>query len=191
MFIDDLIVTQNGLRNPRQVSAMIEFVKAGGKFTYDARLAQHFLSVSEDHKGFPPPMHISMMEDGRKLLHDGHHRAVAMWLGGRRQLDPSEYESAKYTYADYSLPHPDRGWYTPFDVDLEVRLPDFSLFKRGAAKVYDVKGDPAAVDTLIMDLRHRYCEDRRIWRVSELVESYLTYAKRYKRDGRRNLRTVR
>lgn len=164
-----LIVTQNGLRNYGQVAKMAAFVRAGGKFTFDARLAQHILT--DDPRPTPPPMHLAFMEDGRVLLHDGHHRAVAMLLAGRDHLDDSEYEFAEYTYHDYSRAHPEKGWFTPFDVDTEVRLPDFGAFRLMAKNFYE-HGKPEELRQL-MKARSWYAESRRLWTVKELTEEYL------------------
>lgn len=169
ILLEELLVTQNGLRDCRQVAKMIEFVGAGGFFTRDARLAQHLLA---DGRGLPPPMHIAVMEDDRFVLHDGHHRAVAMFLGGRPYVDAEkEAEVVRYAYADYAEAHPEKGWFTPFNLETEVRLPDFGGFKKAAILNYKKLGRDALNET-IRDYRHHYVEPRRVWTVAELAEVY-------------------
>lgn len=167
--LDQLLVTQNGIRNCKQVEKMIRFVKAGGRFTADARLAQSLLT--ESVRGTPPSVHIALMEDGQMVLHDGHHRAVACFLSGRFHFESSEYEIVKYTYADYAELHPEKGWFTPFDVLKEVRIPDFSLYKEVAREVYDSEG-LEGLRRLVNEYKHYYLEPRRIFTVQELVHEY-------------------
>lgn len=170
IYLRDLITTQNSLRNMRQVGHMIEFIRQGGKFTFDARLAQHVLT--EEIRSTPPPMHISFMEDGSLMLHDGHHRAVAMLLGGREWIDDSEYESGHYTYDDYANVHPERGWYTPFNLYTEVRKPDFGWFKNNAKKIYERNGIHALKEFIRSD-HETYAEPRRIKTIDELTQVYI------------------
>jgi hypothetical protein len=185
--LKDLLVTQNGLRNCRQVARMIEFVRRGGYFSQDARLAQAILTDGR-RQGVPPPMFISHMEDGRLVLHDGHHRAVAMFLGGRDHvIGKVEADYGNYTYADYSQPNPEMGWFTPFDIDTEVRLPDFGWFKGEAQEIYKQYG-LGALKEFTTNYHSAYAEPRRLQTVAELAE---VYQRECPIDGRRKLRIVR
>ncbi len=40
---------------------------------------------------FFPPIQINRTPDGSLEIHDGHHRAVAYWLSGKRILDLEDY----------------------------------------------------------------------------------------------------
>ncbi len=63
MLIDNLIIRQESLRNPEQLSEMILFINSGGSFTEKIILSQ-----------FP---------DSKLVIHDGHHRLCAIYLSGR------------------------------------------------------------------------------------------------------------
>lgn len=169
LLLNKLLVSQNGLRNLEQVPKMIEFVKAGGKYTRDALLAQSI--IAETIRGIPPPIHIALMEDGQMVLHDGHHRAVSLFLGGRPYVENSEYEIFEYTYEDYTEPHPERGWFTPFDLATEVRKPDISRFKYWARRIYKRDGMDLLREFILTD-REMYVEPRKIWTVAQLAEFY-------------------
>ncbi len=183
--ISELIVIQNGLRNHKQVARMVEFVKAGGKFTFDARLAQHLLA-DPNRQSLPPPIHIAVMSDDRLVLHDGHHRAVAMFLGGRMHIEESEYEYGHYSYEDYATPHPEKGWFTPFNIGVEVRKPDFSWFKSNAQKIYERNGLPMLLEFIATDYES-YLEPRQIWTVEQLAQ---VYQGKFNNHANRVLRTV-
>lgn len=145
---------------------MVHFVRAGGHFTKDALLAQSIIAGTL--KGTPPLVHIARMEDGRLVLHDGHHRAVACHIAKRDSLHPDEYEMVDYSYRDYYELHPEKGWFTPFDIMTEVRCADFSRFKDMARRLY-LKGDLARLEEYVRENRDGYVEPRLIHTIEELM----------------------
>jgi hypothetical protein len=70
MDVTKLFVSQRKLRRPGQIPALVEAIRNG------------------DHVN---PIRLSEAEDGTVQVDDGHHRIVAYWLGGRRELKGHEY----------------------------------------------------------------------------------------------------
>lgn len=124
--IHTLQVTQNGLRNTPQLKNMVEFVKRGGYFNNSALTAFHVTGQRNDK---PSLMHIADIE-GQLFIHDGHHRAMAILMGGRSLVDESEFKIFQYSWEEYIKPNLEKKWYTPFDPRVESRLADLTRFKK-------------------------------------------------------------
>jgi hypothetical protein len=80
------------------------------------------------------------LDDGRRYLHNGHHRALALLVAHpeRPWLAPDEYVLISTTYE--RLAHVDRSkhWVTPFDPRSELRKADLAEFKRDALALADI-----------------------------------------------------
>lgn len=127
--LSDLLVMQSDLRHWDDLKSMIAYVQKGGFWTPE------YLSEYAKEKGLDrisPIIALSRFEDGSIFLHDGHHRCVATWLGGRDYLRSDEYTRSDWTYDDYLEIAPHNGWYTPFDPRTHVRTADFGAFKKEA-----------------------------------------------------------
>ncbi|HEX6985217.1 MAG TPA: hypothetical protein VF170_07560, partial [Planctomycetaceae bacterium] len=98
IFLADLWVTQNDLRDWRQVEEMVRFARDGGTWT-----AATLSEFAEAHhlRRVSPVIQISRFEDGRAYVHDGHHRAVSTHLSGRGHLRSDEYELTDWRYEHY------------------------------------------------------------------------------------------
>jgi hypothetical protein len=107
--IDELQVTQRNIRNPEQLARMTAFVKNDGFFT------KNCLSKHQSRGKTSPLIEITQFEDGQYFLHDGHHRAAAIVLGGRDFIDGTEYRIRQFTYEQYIKPNLAVEWWTPFD----------------------------------------------------------------------------
>jgi hypothetical protein len=70
MNINDIYVTQRTLRCPEQVPAMVTAIEQGDPL---------------------PLVVLSEFEDESIQIEDGHHRCLAYWLSGRRDLGQVEY----------------------------------------------------------------------------------------------------
>jgi hypothetical protein len=70
MDVTKLFVSQRELRQPGQIPALVEAIRNGDHVT---------------------PIRWSEAEDGTLQVDDGHHRIVAYWLSGRRELERHEY----------------------------------------------------------------------------------------------------
>lgn len=105
----DLRVTQDNIRCADNLQPMIDHVKAGGLFS---------------------GMCVFSFPDGRKFLHDGHHRVVSIWLGGRRHLEAQEYVVINSTYENITSVLFDKFFVTPFDPRTEMRHATLFLFLR-------------------------------------------------------------
>ena len=70
MQIMKIYVSQRKLRDAGQIPAMIETLETGGVL---------------------PRVLLSHSQDGSIQIEDGHHRLVAIWLSGRRELKQHEY----------------------------------------------------------------------------------------------------
>jgi len=162
LLLSNLLVTQNALRNIKQLRGMMQHVINKGKWTKDVLASwggnnNNLISIVQ----FP---------DGVLGIHDGHHRCVGTFLGKRDFLFPSEYELCHRTYEDYMCPNLDVGWVTPFDPKTEVRIEDVLEFK---AYVYQLlKKDVKAAVKHIIKSKSLYACTRDIHMLPELVSMY-------------------
>lgn len=137
MDIRRLKITQDKLRKPHQIERMVEFVNEGGIYNA-SNIAQHL--GTEPHSELP--LEIAKFPDGECYIHNGHHRAVSMFLAGRFFLEHDEYFIKEWDYSDYDdivFLNPDgtwRGYVTPFDVRNECRLPNFKKYKKKVKSLY-------------------------------------------------------
>lgn len=139
---------QADLRHWTDIDSMIEYVKNGGFWT------KEYLEQYSKLKKLPrvsPIIAISSFEDGQKFVHDGHHRCVATWLGGRDYLRDDEFVISDWKYDEYLEIAPHNNWYTPFNPKTHVRTPDFADFK-AEAKVRFGEDAKEAVDWLYENL---------------------------------------
>lgn len=156
-----LQTTQSWVRSMAQVKKMTEHVRNGGAFTID--------NVPDFHPedSVFPLVRISRFPDGGLYLHDGHHRAVSVFLGGREYLLPSEYEIQDWDSIErYSEINLDANWVTPMNLQTEVRLPDTRIYKRLIQEA-----SPEGVMELISNLKHMYATERRYGSVIELANA--------------------
>jgi hypothetical protein len=121
--IEDLLVTQNVLRNFKQIDGMVEHVNHSGLWNIRA--------LNEFNQDFVEPLiAISEFPDGKRYIRDGHHRCFATLLSGREYLANDEYVITPMTYEQYMSVNFDVAWVTPFDPRNQVRLSDFMDFKK-------------------------------------------------------------
>lgn len=151
--LSDLQVTQSSIRNWNRVLKMVEFVRAGGIFTPEFIAEYH-----QDELAFPPqPMKIKRMPDGKLYLHDGHHRAIALWIAGRVTLHPDEYTLHDWpSYESFMEPNFAVGWVTPLDIRKEIRHPDIVPFKEAVMRLPEEERVG-----YIRDHRSAYCQPRK------------------------------
>lgn len=158
--VASLKVTQSWIRNADRVRRMVAFVRAGGIFT-----AEHVAEFHQD-EGSYSIIKLSRFPDGDVYIHDGHHRAVGLFLGGREWLLPEEYEVRDWgSYAPYAEINADAGWVTPLDLKSEVRLPDVMAFKRLAKETPEEE-----LEELTVQLKHMYAAPRTMETVEELAQ---------------------
>jgi hypothetical protein len=133
-----------------QVIKMTEHVKNGGVFTID-----NVPDFHPDDSVFPL-IRISRFSDGSLYLHDGHHRAASIWIGGRDWLMPEEYEIQDWdSIKKYDEINFASNWVTPLDLINEVRLPDTRIYKRL------IQDAPTELKTeLVHSLKHMYATGR-------------------------------
>lgn len=161
ILLERLIVTQNGLRNISQLGAMTSYISAGGKFTHESLLTfAHCKNLS-----VAPLIHIARV-DYKYYIHDGHHRILALFRAGRNYLKSDEYEVADYTHSEYAELGLARGWYTPFDLINECRLPNFKDYKTHIRELVNSGlGDHAAAYSVAA--ASLYKEPRRVVLIDE------------------------
>jgi len=112
MELSRLTITQEKLRNPGQLYEMTQFVKNGGYFN---------------------GIEIAYCNDiDRYFIHNGHHRCVSMYFGGRLQLRDSEFIVKQWNKSNYDEINFDVGYVTPFDIETEIRVGDLTDFKKFA-----------------------------------------------------------
>lgn len=174
--IRSLLIIQDELRNPEQIPDMFHFVKDGGNFSESEQLIE-----------------IAAFDDGKWYIHNGHHRAVAMFLAGRKDIYDNEYYFKHWKYEDYNsicFHNPDgtwRGYVTPFDIKTETRIADLAHHKQTVKKVYDLHGEEAT-RLYIKQTRPLYCKPKQLHTVKDLAHEYLrnngpTIARRHAQRG--------
>jgi hypothetical protein len=162
--LSSLNVIQNQLRNLDQMCEMIKHVSEGGYF--------HYSNLLRFNKGKESSLiEIAEFEDGKYYVHNGHHRSVAIWLGGRNHLQDGEYYIKRWKYDDYNTINMERQYVTPFDPRTQVRLPDFSAFKRRVLKLKEL-GEELTI-RYIYEHNKEYRRDKTIFSVPELSKTYL------------------
>ena len=145
MNIENVIITQEELRNPEQIPEMVKFVNLGGFFS------------DSDKK-----ISLSRFPDSKIFIHDGHHRICAIYLAGRRHLSKTEYIITDWTYEDYLEINFVNNWITPFHPMYEIRIPDLSDFRNS------VNNSSDKVDFINCN-KHLYAKPRKISKISELI----------------------
>ena len=170
MDIAELHITQASLFGQDPFCQMVDFVRHGGFFTVDAMVPHGLASRRRTWKGRPAVRLIALtrFEDDRLFVHDGHHRAAAILAGGRTFLREDEYFVRPMRYAQYEQVNFAVQYVTPFAPHSEVRLPDFSEFKRRVLDLHDA-GRHAEAEAFIRDHRRMYCRPRTRTRVAELI----------------------
>lgn len=171
MDLNKLFVTQHSLRNLEQLPAMIEFARENKLF--DVENLGAFAII---HGLRPAPLiEIAQFEDGSYYLHNGHHRAVACYLGRESQrIMPTEFFIRQWKYSDYTdivLPH----WVTPFDPRTETRNADLKEWKdavRINSELFAGLTEPFGKEYIIdMILRNKflYSQPRKMYTVGDLA----------------------
>ncbi len=141
--VNDLLVTQSGLRHLEQLNPMIKFVKDGGTFD-ESTLGSY--AIRYGLQAVAPLIEVAIFEDGKYALHNGHHRVSAIFLGRHHPfLFKNEYFIRKWKYSDYTdivLPT----WVTPFDVRTEIRVPELAQWKNDVRRLYIEAGEQRTID---------------------------------------------
>ena len=177
MLLESLIPMQNSLRDPEQIPEMVEFVKEGGIFTADTLSAFLTGKRKESSRLFSlNPIKVVRFEDGAMYLHDGLHRSTAIWIAGRRILDPREFLLEDWKYQDYlDINLADR-WYTPFDPRKEVRIMDFLSYKKLVDNFINNEPKPTEQEVRLFILDHyevrSYTEPRSVKSVAEVASRH-------------------
>jgi len=149
--LKDLSVMHADLRDVEAIRPMSEFVKTGGFWT------QQVLQQFADDTGLDRPsplIQIPKFEDGRRFIHDGHHRVVSIYFGGRDYLRDDEFVEYGFHYSKYletGRSTFEKGFFTPFDPRKELRLSDFGDFKRQAIEMYDTVRNTGSGEQALCD----------------------------------------
>jgi hypothetical protein len=160
--ISDLGIIQDELRNPGQIADMIKHIEERGFFHH----CKPLIEIAQ------------FSDDNRHYIHNGHHRAVAMYLAGREYISTGEYYIKTWTYKDYDdvvFFNEDRSWrgyVTPFDVRKEARIANLAHHKETVQKVFALHGEEAA-RLYIKQTRPLYCYSKRHYTVKDLANEYL------------------
>jgi hypothetical protein len=162
MKIDNLIVTQNSVRATDNISLMTKHVENGG--FWDKQSLERY--SKENGIKTCPLIQISQFEDGRRFIHDGHHRTIATVLGKRDYLREDEFEVTLWKYSDYTVLSPENGWFTPFDPRTHVRLGDFLDYKKLARDAYARK---LLSEDWVKEIEYLFKGKREFLSVDELI----------------------
>lgn len=166
LMLADLTISQNEVRHgTAHLNEMVRFVKKGGFFT---KFAIAEWTALHGGRPNPPLIGITRFPDNKLLIHDGHNRAISVFLGGRYWLSEGEYFIKDYTYEEYTLLEPENGWFTPFDPRTQLRKADFGEYKTQARYIYE--NHPAGLPEFVRDYATDYCCNRDISTVAELAK---------------------
>ena len=163
--LNNLYVMQDGVRAVEQIPKMIEFVKQGG--VWSAQNLKNYAAANGLKSA--PVMEISLFPDEVMMIHDGHHRAIATYLGGRNFLFPEEFVVRNWTYENYMGINFSSKWVTPFNPRTELRSAEIFVFKSRAMKLMELKGEDAAIDFIKKTI---YTKPRDINFLPEMAEKY-------------------
>jgi hypothetical protein len=161
MNINNLIPTQCKLRLPLQIPPMIRLVKQGGIYDRETLTAFDPCSMSR-------LISLAETEDGKYYVMDGHHRIHSIFKAGRKELDITEYNLHKVTYAWFLELNPAGGWYTPFDPRTHVRLPDLTKFKRKASDLWAISKEISMIEFLVKTNFDEYATRRKCKHIRDL-----------------------
>lgn len=161
MKISELIPTHNSLRSKSTLEYFRNQIKAGESL-YPVKLVKVRYYPSYDYKVY---------------IHDGHHRLVAMYLEGVKELTENDYEIRDVTYEHYKEINFDVGWVTPFDLRTEVRRADFFDFKNEVMSMYNnvnfLTPKPERLYPFIVRYIQNnvdeYSETRKVWKVEGIT----------------------
>lgn len=167
LFLKDLMVTHNELRNYKSVIEMSNFVR-NGRF-FDISYLLNFAKANNLSK-ISPLIQITQFEDGKLFIMDGHHRVVSCLAGQRNFLDSSEFKISLWTYREYIEISHDQGWYTPFDPRTHVRTSDFASFKKKAKEKFTNGESVDDITRWIFANQSQFLTERRIWTANELYD---------------------
>lgn len=169
--IKDLTVTQDGFRNDYQITDMIAYAANGGAF-HQRAIIEH----KNNHRA--KLITIAVFQDGRKFIHDGHHRVASIYLSGRDFLYNDEVELKHWSYNDYIQPNLGAGWITPFDPRIEVRISDYTSFKNTVTSMawrnnsrYPDTTDTKHLIEWILKNKSRYSVPRRVLSIQDMLRS--------------------
>jgi|15BtaG_2_1085339.scaffolds.fasta_scaffold00003_78 hypothetical protein len=148
--VDDILVTQSGLRNPKNLASMYKYLTSG--------------------KQFHRPV-IYHMDDGKYYIHNGHHRLTAMYFAGFFQVDNTMVNIIDFQVSKFQEINHDVGWVTPYNIQTHVRLPNLSSWKKTVEymkKVYTLK----EVNRIIEVSGHFYSIPRKIHSIVDFARNY-------------------
>eukprot|EP01114_Cavostelium_apophysatum_P020652 TRINITY_DN6981_c0_g1_i1.p1 TRINITY_DN6981_c0_g1~~TRINITY_DN6981_c0_g1_i1.p1 ORF type:complete len:253 (-),score=38.49 TRINITY_DN6981_c0_g1_i1:34-738(-) len=174
--LSELIVTQHGFRsqNREKLQQMINYVAKGGLFD-DQELRRY---KKEKHKETDRITLAKFERTEQTIPHcctyiwDGHHRVLAMYLGGRNYIDPSEYRIiTNFRYDLTAKKHLSSGFVTPFDPREEVRLPGFYDFKKEALEeIRRHNWSESEIDEYLEKNASRYKRKREFSTIGEMAD---------------------
>ena len=157
-----LWIMQQTIRDLNQIPEMVKYVKNGG--LWDLKSVR---SYADENSKKSELIYISLFPDGKAMIHDGHHRILASYLGDKYILQDSEYIVKSWTYESYNKIVFETGYVTPFNPLTECRLNDFWKYKNIVLQM--AKEDPDSAVEYIVENKSKYAEPRFISSVNQLA----------------------
>lgn len=165
--IDDLIVTQRGIREASLLKEMVKHVEKGGYYTFDV-LKNWVENNKPNFSRSTPLIQISRFPDGLLYIHDGHHRVLSMMLAGRKYISKEEYNLKDWEYEEYLEVNFSNNWLTPFDPRVEVRFSEFFNFKNRVWGIYNNQS-PQHAYHLIKTKSELYKTKREVYHIRDIL----------------------
>jgi len=162
IFLSELLIIQEELRNVGQITDMVKHVRNHGYWT------EEVLTEHSKKNNLPPGRLIEIVEfpDGQRMVQNGHHRCVATYIGGRDFLRGDEFFIRKWKYSDYLEINFEEKWVTPLDPRTHIRVSDIGKYKK---HVLSLKEDEAR--EYIEENSDRYIKKRTLYTVPELAST--------------------
>jgi hypothetical protein len=119
----------------------------------------------------PIPIILAQFPDDKLYLWDGHHRVVAIYLGGRDELLAEEYMVMKCNFAFAKTIHLAQWFLTPFDPRTEIRLAEFGTWKQEVGELlHKQKKSKEEIALYIKQNKSRYATSRTFHTVREMLQ---------------------
>lgn len=138
--LSSVLILQDNVRDMKKVRRLSKHVRAGKLLNADTCINGYNFNKPIIIARFKNEGHLvpSLQSENLYLLHDGHHRALAIYLGGREFFDESEFEFRDFqSFEDYNSVNFKAYWFTPMNIIQEIRHADIYPFKSCVAKITD------------------------------------------------------
>ena len=172
LYLSNVGISQNRVRAYTQVPDMVRHVRGGGLFDKKT-LEEHSERInaygSNKARYDAKPIAVVVMDDGYRFIRDGHHRAVSIFIGGRKYLDNREFVFESMNYRQFADINFEATWVTPIDPRDYVRFADIGPWKQKVDSLRSLYGDEMA-SRYILTHQDEYAKKKKFDSIEHLAE---------------------